>query len=169
MGLADRPAALLAIGAAAGGVVAAMFIVAYQEFPDAPTAQLVGPAVLAVGCAFFALYRRYEVTLAVLLLYLGLVDGYVKLKTNDPQVTLIRDALFYAVIAGVLVRLAMHPSRPQMPKWTPYVAAFVVVTLLQLLNPYNFSLSSSVQGLRPHLEWVPLFFFGFVMLRRPEP
>ena len=49
-----------------------------------------------------ALTARYELTLAVLVLYLGLADGYVKLKLNTSYATLGRDLLLYAIAFGAL-------------------------------------------------------------------
>lgn len=42
-----------------------------------------------------------------------------------------------------------------------------MVALVQLLNPLSPSLHVSLLGLRPHLEWVPLFFFGYALMRTP--
>jgi hypothetical protein len=97
-----------------------------------------------------------------------LADGYVRLVTNNSQLTLVRDALFYAVIAGVLMRSVARRQRLVLPRWTGFVVAFVAIALAELLNPYNQSYWIAFQGLRPHLEWVPLFFFGFVLLREPK-
>src|SRR3954454_9990019 len=46
------------------------------------------------------LSERYEVTLLVLTLYLGLLDGFLKLKTGSQLTTLGRDLLLYAIVAG---------------------------------------------------------------------
>src|SRR4051794_38309677 len=58
------------------------------------------------GWMFFS--ERYEVTLAALALYLGLFDGFLKLKTGSQLATLGRDLLLYAVVAGAIVRFLLR-------------------------------------------------------------
>src|SRR3954465_13842962 len=58
---------------------------------------------LAVGGWMF-LSERYAVTLGVLLLYLGLLDGFLKLRTGSQLTTLGRDLLLYAIVGGALAR-----------------------------------------------------------------
>ena len=51
---------------------------------------------------------RLALTLGVVVLYLGLIDGYVKLRTGLPIVTFGRDILLYAIVLGLLVRSAVR-------------------------------------------------------------
>jgi len=48
---------------------------------------------------------------------------------------------------------------------TAWVIAFVGLVLVQLLNPENGSLLHSVASLRQHIEFVPLFFIGYTIVR----
>jgi hypothetical protein len=126
-------------------------------------------AAAAIGFGLWLMCStRYEVTLAVLMLYLGLLDGYLKLKLNNTAITAGRDLLMGAIAAGALIRYAVSRQKGRLPPLTGFVIAWVLVVLVQLLNPDNGTLTHSLLALRPHLEFVPLFFFGFIMMRTPS-
>ena len=55
------------------------------------------------------LSERYENTLAVLLLYLGLLDGYLKLRTNSSAITLVRDGALYPVRTSIFQGFLAKP------------------------------------------------------------
>jgi hypothetical protein len=103
--------------------------------------------------------------LALLVLYLGLFDGYLKLRTNNQLATLGRDLLLYALAAGALLRASRRGNALRWPRLSGVVIAFVAVALVQILNPANAGYGRSIAALRPHLEFVPLFFLGFAVLR----
>ncbi len=106
--------------------------------------------------------HRARLALAVVLLYLGLVDGVVRLETAGQGATLVRDVLLYAVAIGVVLR-ARGPLR--LPALGGWVLAWIAVVLIQLANPGNHSITHAVASLRQHLEFVPLFFLGYALLR----
>ena len=124
-----------------------------------------GTGLVLALVAWMVVSERYEVSLAVLLLYLGLADGYLKLKTGSSSVTLVRDLLLYSIVAGALVRLAVRGERVRLPPLGGWVIAWVAVVLVQLANPDDGTLLHSVASLRQHIEWVPLFFFGYALMR----
>lgn len=126
---------------------------------------IVGPAALLIVCVYFVANPRIELSLAVLLLYLGLLDGYLKLRTGSTLMTLGRDALFYSIVIGMLVRSTVRHERVTVPPFAGNVLAFVLLVLVQVANPDDANIHTSLAGLRPHLEWVPLFFVGFLVLR----
>jgi hypothetical protein len=111
---------------------------------------------------------RYELTLPVLLLYLALVDGALRLYTGVGELTLLRDALLYAIVIGAVARMILRGERPKAPPFTGWVVAFTAVTVVQLANPDVTGLEHSLAALRPHLEWVPLFFLGYLVLRTSQ-
>ena len=118
---------------------------------------------LAVGVpAWLAITKRTGLALAVVLLYLGLFDGVVKLMTGGQAATLGRDVLLYAVAIGMAIR-ARGPFRA--PALRGWVLAWIVVVVVQLANPGNSSMLHAVASLRQDLEFVPLFCIGFVALR----
>jgi hypothetical protein len=126
-----------------------------------------GLAILIVvaGSLWFATTRRPAVALALLMVYLGVLDGYLKLATGSSYVTFVRDALLYALVAGLLVRSVVQGKRLVVPPLSGFVFAFVVLVLVQLANPLNGSPTHSLAGVRQHLEFVPLFFLAFVYVR----
>src|SRR5262249_9170155 len=111
------------------------------------------------------LSERYEWTLVALMLYLGLADGYLKLSTGSSNVTLVRDLLLYAIAAGALIRMAVRRQAPTLPPLSGWVIAWLVVVGVQLANPHDGTLLHSLASLRPHVEWIPLFFLGYLILR----
>jgi O-antigen ligase len=125
----------------------------------------VGGIALVLAVLAMLLSPRIEVSLVVLMLYLGLADGYVKLGTDAPYATLVRDALLYAVAIGALLRLAIQRRAMPLPPLTGWVLAFVVVVLMQIANPSGQGVGHSVAAARQHLEFVPLFFIGAYVLR----
>lgn len=133
-----------------------------------PSASLIGP-VLGVAVAGVAIWMmssaKTHVTLAFLMLYLGLADGVIKLMTNSSYATLGRDALFYAIVVGILFRRALRKEKTVYPPLTGWIIAYLLVIFVQLFNPGDVSLTHSLASTRPHLEFVPLFFFGYSMMR----
>ena len=122
--------------------------------------------VLLVPLALWLFFsERYEITLAVLLLYLGLLDGVVKLASGSNIATLGRDVLLYAIVLGAVVRVILRKMPLTVPPLTGFVLAWIAVCVMQLANPSDISLIHAAASLRPHLEFVPLFFFGYFVLR----
>jgi len=112
--------------------------------------------------AWLALTRRTGLALAAVLLYMGLLDGLIRLKTGGQAATLGRDVLLYAVAAGMALRAPRPFRAPPLSRW---VVAWIVVIGVQVANPGDLSVAHAVASLRQHLEFVPLFFIGYVALR----
>jgi hypothetical protein len=122
--------------------------------------------VLLVPLALWLFFsERYTITLAVLVLYLGLFDGVLKLASGSSVATLGRDVLLYAITLGAVVRMILRKTPLALPPFTGLVLAWVVVSVMQVANPSDISITHAVAALRPHLEFVPLFFFGYFVLR----
>lgn len=111
---------------------------------------------------------RYTVTLTVLAVYLGLLDGPVKLLTASQAASPIRNVLTYAVATGMLVRLSVSKRRVTMPPLSIWVLGFVFVVLIQALNPATHGILKVVGGYRQELQWIPFFFFGFLIMRSKQ-
>lgn len=136
------------------------------------TGQVAGHGLAALAGAAFVLvtvwcvtHRRVDHTLVALALYLGLLDGYVKLRTGSPTVTLARDALVIAIAAGALLRAVQTGRRLSLPPLSGLVLAFTGLVLVELANPAGRGLSAGLAGVRQHLEFVPLFFLGYAFVR----
>ena len=147
-------------GAAAAGLLAVF------AFQSTSTLIHVGaPAILVAVAIWMFFSQHYERTLAVLALYLGLLDGFLKLKTGSTIATLGRDVLLYAIAAGALVRLVLRRRPFHIPPLTLGVVAWVVICVAQVLNPVVPSISHALAGVRQHVEFVPLFFLGYAVMR----
>lgn len=151
--------ALVAVLALASVLLAAKL----PEFATPLAALAVLVAVAATAWMFLS--ERYEWSLAVLMLYLGLADGFLKLGTGVQAATLVRDFLLYALVLGALARLTVRGGRVTLPPLSGWVIAWVLVVLVQIANPHNGSLLHSFASVRPHAEFVPLFFLGYLVLR----
>jgi hypothetical protein len=128
---------------------------------------VVGVAIMAVlaACIWMFLSERYALTLGLLLLYLGLADGFLKLRTGNPQATLVRDVLLYAIVGGALARFAIAREGIRLPPLSGWPLAWVLVALVAVFNPGSYPFGHALPSLRPHLEFVPLFFFGYLIMR----
>jgi hypothetical protein len=126
-----------------------------------------GIAVIGFLCAsawmFFS--ERYALTLAVLTLYLGLVDGYLKLKSGSEHATLARDVLLYAICLGLFARAVVRREEVRLPPYAGVLLVYVLLVVIQLANPDTGGLVRGVASLRPHIEFVPLFFLGYLAVR----
>lgn len=153
-----KPVAVFAIVA----VVCLAAIVVGQGYAPSTAA---GAAVVSVAAVWMFLTRRPEVALLVLMLYVGVLDGYLRLRTDQEGVTLVRDALLYSLAAGVFLRRQTHGGAREAPPVSVAIVVLALLTLVQVLNPANGSLGHSLASVRPHLEFLPLFYLGFVLIR----
>src|SRR5579875_910568 len=140
--------AVIAAAAAMGAIV-----LAYKS----PNASLVGPAAVAgvFGVSMWMLSSaKTHVTLAVLMLYLGLADGVVKMMSNSSSATLGRDLLLYAIVIGIIGKRMLRKQPFTSPPLTGWIVAYIGVIAVQLFNPSAVSLSHSVASTRQDLEFV---------------
>lgn len=133
---------------------------------------LIEPGPTGVGVTLFVLLaafcftdRRVDRSLAVLGLYLGLLDGYLKLRTGSSVITLARDVLVIAIAGGALLRTLTSNQRLPLPPLGGFVLAFSAIVLVEVFNPEGRPLASGLAGVRQHLEFVPLFFLGYAFMR----
>ena len=146
--------------------LAAVCLVLALKTPSVSPLAIVGTLAVIGAVLWMFLNERYVWSFAVIMLYLGLLDGYLKLGTGSPYGTLIRDALLYAVVAGALIRIAVRGEPLELPPLTGWVIAWVLIVLVQIANPGSGTLLHGFASVRPHAEWVPLFFFGYAIIRR---
>jgi hypothetical protein len=146
-----------------GGAIVAAVIVGLGSTHS--FAYAAAPVLLIPIALWLFLSERYELTLAVLILYLGLLDGVVKLSSGSSIATLGRDALLYSIVLGAVVRAIIRKEPLRAPPLTGLVLAWVAVCVAQLANPADHSILHAAAGLRQHLEFVPLFFFGYFVVR----
>ncbi|MDP8908788.1 MAG: hypothetical protein M3N47_06645 [Chloroflexota bacterium] len=153
------PALLLGI------VVSAVAFAATERLAEQPPLVSVGLALLLVLPAWMLFSANYRLTLVALLLYLGLLDGVLKLQLNTSVATLGRDVLLYSIVFGALARMVIEARPVKLPPLSGYVLAFVAIVLVQLFHPGTDGILRGLAAARPHLEFVPLFFFGYLLMR----
>lgn len=161
IGAAAEASAPLLLGIAAMAVAFAATITLADRSPVVS----IGLALVLVLPAWMIISANYRLTLAVLLLYLGTLDGVLKLKLNTSLATLSRDVLLYSIVFGALGRLALDVRPMKLPPLSGYVLVFIAIVLVQVFNPGTDGIVRGLATTRPHLEFVPLFFFGYVLMR----
>lgn len=126
-------------------------------------------AVAAVAVVVLMSSNRYEVTLALIALYLGLLEGPVKLAGGGgAAASASRDVLIAAISLGAVVRLLVRRERLRLPPLSGWVLAFVVLTVVESFNPHTHGVLKVLGGFRQQLEWLPFFFFGYLLMRSRE-
>jgi hypothetical protein len=156
--------AQLIVGILAGIAAAAVTLVVVGHGTTKAAAILI----IVAGTLWFATTRRTKLALALLTLYLGLLDGYLKLSTGSTAVSLVRDVLLYAICAGLLVRAVVDRRPLPLPAMTGWIVAFVAVVLVQLANPGDGTLYHSLAGVRQQLEFIPIFFLAAAYVRTKQ-
>jgi hypothetical protein len=141
------------------------------EMPD-PTVKSVievfGILLGAVGVVALVRSTRYAVTLTVLAFYLGVLDGPIKLEAASKVASGFRDVLIVAIGLGMLMRATGKRERLALPPLSGWVLGFVIVTIVEALNPDTKGILKVIGGYRQQLEFVPLFFFGYAIMRSKQ-
>jgi hypothetical protein len=122
-----------------------------------------------VGVSVLVSSPRYEVTVSVVVIYLGLLDGPVKLGIGGHEsASAVRDVLIFSVSLGALLRLVVKRERIELPPLAGWVFAFIALVLVEAFNPKTHGLLKVLGGYRQQLEWVPFFFFAYALLRSKQ-
>jgi hypothetical protein len=150
---------------ATAGMVCAVGLAITVKFPHVTPLGALAVLILLGLASWMFLSERYEWSLAFLMLYLGLADGFLKLKTGSSHATLLRDVLLYSLVAGVIVRAAVRRQRLELPPLGGWLVAWLLVIVVQLANPSNGTMFHSLASIRPLAEWIPLFFLGYFTMR----
>ena len=129
------------------------------------TSLAVGGLVLLMATAVLVITRRFGVALAVYLVYLGTLDGYLKLAVQDGAVTVLRTVLLALIVGAALMVLLVDRRPVSFPRATLLVAALVLVALVQIANPGNPNFIKPIGSLRQEIEFVPLFFLAYATIR----
>lgn len=147
-------------------VLSCAVLLAVKETPTPSLASSVALlGFIALGAWMF-LSENYPATLGVLLLYLGLLDGFLKLKTGLQVATLGRDILLYAIVSGAIIRFLIRKQAIRLPPLSGWVLAFALTVVVSMFNPGSAPIvGHALPSIRPHLEFLPLFFLGFMVMR----
>lgn len=108
--------------------------------------------------------RLAFVGLLVAFLYVMLLDGFVRLRTGGNSVTILRDVAPGALLVFLAAHVAVKRRRwPRVPMQT-LVLLWAAVAAVQVANPDALGIGRAALALRPHLEFVTLFFVAAVTL-----
>lgn len=156
--LARVGGAALASGALALGLTIAL--------PHTSVFVVLGAIVAVVGIVALVVNSRLEVSVAILAVYLGLMDGPIKLGIGRSEATAaVRNVLVLAVCLGALLRLFARREKVRLPPLTGWVLAFTAIVVLDAFNPKTHGILHVLGGFRQQLQWVPFFFFGYALVR----
>lgn len=136
--------------------------------PHPNVALLVGGVLGLMLFVYLLTSPRYAVTVTLLVLYLGLLDGPVKNLTVSVVTSGLRDVLIVAIVSGMLMRLAVSRRPVTLPPLSLWVLAFLAFALIEALNPHTVNFLKALGGYRQNLEWVPFFFFGYLLLQSKD-
>jgi hypothetical protein len=161
-----RAATVIPALAAAGGSAVAVIVGIYLSTRTSFTGvQLVGVGLFAALTAWMAATKHVLWALGALLLYIGLLDGVLKLKAANELPTIGRDVLLYAVVAGMAARAKLAGKRFTLPVFGGWAIAWTALVIVELANPLGGNLAHSIASTRQHIEFVPLLFVGYYVLR----
>ena len=166
--LPSRGARDLALRGIAVSVAAAVALAVSLSVPTPNLLLCVALALGAIGVVALMVNPRLEVSVAILALYLGMLDGPVKLLSANQAASSVRDMLIAAVSIGAIARLLAKHERIEVPPMFGWVLAFVLLVLAEAFNPSTHGTLKILGGFRQELEWIPFFFFGYALMRSKE-
>ena len=158
----------LAIAGLAAAIPALLALGVALAVPNPNLFSTLGIVLGVIAIVALAISTRYEVSLALLTLFFGLLEGPVKLMTASQGASALRDVLIGTICVGALVRLAVNRQRVRLPPLSGWLMAFVALVLVEALNPETHGIAKVIGGFRQQLEWIPFFFFGYLVMRSKE-
>ncbi len=151
-----------------GAVVITVALAITIAEPKPNLTLMVALSAATLGILALLMISRYEVTVTLVILYLGLLDGPVKLLSASQAASAARDVLIFAVVLGMLARMSPGEEGVKMPPLSAWVFAFAAAVIIQTVNPQTGSILKMLGGFRQQLEWIPFFFFAYLILRSKE-
>ena len=162
----DRRIRDLALVGLAGIVPAAIALGLTIALPHTSVLVVLGAIVAVLAIVTLIVNSRLEVTVGLVAVYLGLLDGPVKLGIGRSEATAAaRNVLILAICLGAVLRLLASREKVRLPPLSGWVLAFVGVVVLMAFNPKTQGLLHVLGGFRQELQWVPFFFFGYALIR----
>lgn len=155
----------LAILAVAALVTLALALAIAIAVPHPSATLLLAAIAGSLLIAWLIASTRYEITVTVLALYLGLLDGPVKLLSASTLASGLRNVLIIAVCLGAVARMSANRRQVRLPPLSGWVLAFTGLVLVNAFNPNTQGFLKIVGGFRQELEFVPFFFFGYMLMR----
>jgi hypothetical protein len=162
----DRRIRDLALVGLAGIIPAVAALAITVALPSTSVFVVLGAIVAVLAIVTLIVHSRLEVTVGLLAVYLGLLDGPVKLGIGRSEATAaVRNVLILAICLGAVMRLLARRERVKLPPLSGWVVAFVAIVVVNAFNPKTHGILHVLGGFRQELQWVPFFFFGYVLMR----
>jgi hypothetical protein len=155
----------LRVTAIAGTVALGIALLMTYSMPDPSVTRVAAILLGGLGVFTLLLSPNYALTLTILALYIGLLDGALKLLAPGEGASIVRNVLTYAIATGMLVRLSVSKQRVTLPPLSFWVFGYAAVVLMEALNPSTHGILKALGGYRQELQWIPFFFFGYLMMR----
>lgn len=147
-------------------IPAALALAITIEFQGVSIVIVLGGFAVALGVFALVVNTRLEITVAIVAIYLVLLDGPVKLGVGSHEATgAIPNVLIIAICVGALMRMVAGRERFRLPPLSGWVLAFVGTVAIEAFNPKTAGLIKVAGGFRQQLQWVPFFFFGYLLIR----
>ncbi len=150
-------------------IPAVLALVVTIEFSGMSVFLVLGVVIAAIGVYALVVNARLEVTVLILAVYLGLLNGPVKLGVGAHELTgAVPDIMVAAICAGALMRMVVRRERPRMPPLSAWVLAFIGTVVIEAFNPKTLGVLKVAGGFRQELQWVAFFFFGYILMRSKQ-
>jgi hypothetical protein len=154
-------AVALVIGAATIGIAIAV------PKPSIPLA--LGGVAVAILVGWMAATPRLERSVTALVIFLGCINGPLKLIANAGVLSSgLQDILILAVTLGLIFRMIISRTPARLPPLSGWVIAWIVLVLVEAFNPETHGILHALGGWRQQLQWVPFFWFGYLLIRTPQ-
>jgi hypothetical protein len=162
--LAD--AVTVTLTAAIPAITAAAVTIA---LPGASLVIVLGVIAVLIGIVALMMSPRLDLTVALVLVYLGLLNGPIKMFTSTRELTAaIQDIVIFAVAAGALMRIVVRREQIKWPLLAGWIFAWVGLVVVNAFNPRTEGLLHALGGFRTELQYVPFFFFGYYLMRSKQ-
>lgn len=136
--------------------------------PERIGGQTIVVATGAVVALALLVNPRVDLSLLAVLIYLGCLDGPLKLTSGSDGATLGRDVLLAAAVAGIYLRATVTGTRlPRLP-YAGLLALLALVVVAMMFHPQTPGLRGGLVGLRQQLEFAPLIVLIVVIAQQRD-
>ncbi len=159
--------AALAAGVALVAAGVSLGIAIAVPKPNLPL--VLGGIALALFIGWLVATPRLELTVTALAIFLGCLNGPIKLIAHAGTFSSgVQDLLILAVVVGMIFRAIVHRAPLRLPPLSGWVIAWIVLVVVEAFNPNTLGILKTLGGWRQQLQWVPFFWFGYLLIRTPQ-
>jgi len=154
-----------AFAAIAGGLAIAIAIAVPK--PNLPLA--IGGILVALFVGWLIATPRLDLAVTALVLFLGCLNGPLKLIANAGVLSSgLQDVLILAVVIGLIARTVVNRFPARLPPLSGWIVAWIILVVIEAFNPETHGVLKALAGWRQQLQWVPFFWFGYLLIRSPQ-